>query len=257
MAHPSEAPAKPSARLLPQAVGVVADVAAVAALLAGGGVAIVWTASFGAVVAGVYLVWRRWGEQVDRTLLAGFVIAVAGAGVFGYATATRTSQDAGSPSSAQKIDEGGAAASLKERAAEERTGAAPPAGASWLVDMEMVEGGQGWERGSRTVGAEVFPHSVVGSTCFSTYDQDASFNLGRRFRRFQATVGLPDDAATGSVTRFTVSLEDRQLFSRDLRLGERARVDVPVTGGLRLVLRVQQVGLTDCGAAVWGEALLR
>ncbi|MGW5265646.1 NPCBM/NEW2 domain-containing protein [Microbispora sp. NPDC004025] len=260
MAHPSEAPAKPNARLLPQAVGVVADVAAVAALLAGGGVAVVWTASFGALVAGAYILWRRWGEQVDRTLLAGFAVAVAGAGMFGYAAATRPSQDAGSPAPVQRVDEGAAANSSGETTApaQEQTGAATSPGTTWLVDMPTVDGGEGWERGSRTVGAKVFPHSVVGSTCFSADDSDVSFDLGRRFRRFQATVGLADDAHSGSRTRFTVFLEGRQLFSRDLRLAEQARVDVPVAGGLRLVLHVEPVGLTECGAtAVWGEALLR
>ena len=51
---------KSNARFVPQAVGVVADIAAVSTLLVGGGKAIVLTASFGAVLLGSYVIWKRW-----------------------------------------------------------------------------------------------------------------------------------------------------------------------------------------------------
>ncbi|MGW4297597.1 hypothetical protein ACWEH1_31855, partial [Micromonospora chersina] len=74
---PVEGTAPRPARLLPQGVGVVADVAAVAALLAGGGRPIVLAASAGAVLTGGYLLVRRLGQPVDRTALVGLAVAVA------------------------------------------------------------------------------------------------------------------------------------------------------------------------------------
>ncbi|GAB3372556.1 hypothetical protein RMN56_26940 [Micromonospora halotolerans] len=46
-------------------------------------------------------------------------------------------------------------------------------------------------------------------------------------------------------------------FRRELGLGDIAEVDVPVAGKLRLVLKVEGVGLTSCDdAAVWVEPRL-
>ncbi|MGC3863800.1 NPCBM/NEW2 domain-containing protein [Micromonospora chersina] len=249
---PVEGTAPRPARLLPQGVGVVADVAAVAALLAGGGRPIVLAASAGAVLTGAYLLVRRLGQPVDRTALVGLAVAVAGAAIFGYALRTTS---ASAPVSDAAARDGGAAAppTATTRAAP------PPDGATtWLFDLPPVEGGEGWRQRAATVSGQRYEHSLVASTCFATNDEAESFNLGRRYDRFRATVGVADDAPGDYRTRFTVRADDETVFQRELTLGNTAEVDVPVAGRLRLVLEVKGVGLTSCDdAAVWIEPKLR
>ncbi|MFI6326858.1 NPCBM/NEW2 domain-containing protein [Micromonospora chersina] len=247
---PVEGTAPRHARLLPQGVGVVADVAAVAALLAGGGRPIVLAASAGAVLTGAYLLVRRLGQPVDRTALVGLAVAVAGAAIFGYALRT-----APAPAPDAAAREGGAAAP----AAATTSAAPPPDGATtWLFDLPPVEGGQGWRQRAATVSGKRYEQSVVASTCYATNDEAESFNLGKRYTRFQATVGVADTAPNDYRTRFTVLVDGEAVFQRELALGNTAAVDVPLTGALRLMLKVESVGLTSCDdAAVWAEPALR
>ncbi|MEU4366345.1 NPCBM/NEW2 domain-containing protein [Micromonospora chersina] len=247
---PVDGTAPRPARLLPQGVGVVADVAAVAALLAGGGRPIVLAASAGAVLTGAYLLVRRLGQPVDRTALVGLAVAVAGAAIFGYALPTAP---APAPDAAARDGGTAAPATATTRAAP------PPDGATtWLFDLPPVEGGQGWRQRAATVSGTRHEQSVVASTCFATNDETESFNLGKRYTRFQATVGVADTAPNDYRTRFTVLVDGEAAFQRELALGNTAAVDVPLTGALRLMLKVESVGLTSCDdAAVWAEPALR
>ncbi|MGW4298037.1 NPCBM/NEW2 domain-containing protein, partial [Micromonospora chersina] len=179
-------------------------------------------------------------------------VAVAGAAIFGYALRTTS---ASAPASDAAARDGGAAAppTATTRAAP------PPDGATtWLFDLPPVEGGEGWRQRAATVSGQRYEHSLVASTCFATNDEAESFNLGRRYDRFRATVGVADDAPGDYRTRFTVRADDETVFQRELTLGNTAEVDVPVAGRLRLVLEVKSVDLTSCDdAAVWIEPKLR
>ncbi|MFG3603304.1 NPCBM/NEW2 domain-containing protein [Micromonospora chersina] len=261
---PAEGMAPRPARLLPQGVGVVADVAAVAALLAGGGRPIVLAASAGAVLTGGYLLVRRLGQPVDRTALVGLAVAVAGAAIFGYAlrTAPAPAPDAAARDGGAATRDGGAATRDGGAATPTTatTGAAPPPGGAttWLFDLPPVEGGQGWRQRAAMVSGKRYEQSVVASTCFATNDEAESFNLGKRYTRFKATVGVADTAPNDYRTRFTVLVDGEAVFQRELALGNTAAVDVPLTGALRLMLKVESVGLTSCDdAAVWAEPALR
>ncbi|SCL49172.1 NPCBM/NEW2 domain-containing protein [Micromonospora chersina] len=254
---PVEGTAPRPARLLPQGVGVVADVAAVAALLAGGGRPIVLAASAGAVLTGGYLLVRRLGQPVDRTALVGLAVAVAGAAIFGYAlrTAPGPAADAAAGEGGVAARDGGAAAP----ATATTSAVPPPDGATtWLFDLPPVEGGQGWRQRAATVSGTRHEQSVVASTCYATNDEAESFNLGKRYTRFTATVGVADGAPDDYRTRFTVLVDGETVFRRELGLGDSAPVEVPLTGALRLMLKVESVGLTSCDdAAVWAEPALR
>jgi hypothetical protein len=264
---------EPSARFIPQSLGLIADVAGVSALIIGGGTSVVFATTLGAVLAGAYIVWKRWRKSIDVAVVIGFVIAVAGAGVFGYALAELRAGPARPPTALPvqpDLRKNGANNAQPEQLNPDLsvTGDKPSNStalssapeASWLADMTAVDGGGNWEHGARTVNAKRYERSVVGSTCsgnFGTDDHEA-FNIGRQFGRFQATNGIADDAPTDAATRFTVIVDNKEIFRRDLRLGEQAEVDVPVANGLRLVLRVERIGLTECNsAAVWGDAALR
>ncbi|MDG4819389.1 NPCBM/NEW2 domain-containing protein [Micromonospora sp. WMMD956] len=258
-----DATSTPRSRLLPQGVGVAADVAAVAALLAGGGRPIVWAGSLGAVLAGSYLLVRRLGQPVDRTAVVGLAVAVVGAGIFGYAL--RPSPPAGPAQQTTAASPSTGPTTAVSHPTGPTTNSPTPGATTadtpvetWLADLAAVDGGRGWRHGAATVDGTPHPRSVIGSTCSSTDDPTESFHLGRRYSRLRSTIGLPDDAPDDAHTRFRVLVDRKVLFQRDLRLGETATVDVGVSNGLRLTLEVDSIGITPCGdTAVWGEAVLR
>ncbi|MDI2027915.1 NPCBM/NEW2 domain-containing protein [Saccharopolyspora sp. TS4A08] len=124
--------------------------------------------------------------------------------------------------------------------------------------MVEIDGGYGqWRRGDATFDGQVHPHSVIGSTCSKSDDGHELFALDRRFQRFQATLGIADGAPAGTVTRFVVELDGRELASRELRPGEVGLLDVPVADGERLLLQVDNIDSECSASAVWGEAVLR
>jgi hypothetical protein len=241
-------------RLLPQGVGVVADLAAVTALLAGGGRPIVWAASAGAVLAGSWLVARRLGQPLDRAALVGLGVAVAGAGILGYAL--RPAPPPAAPQAAvAPSGPGGVAVPVTPAG---RDTAATRPSVTWLADLPAVDGGAGWRHGPAVVAGKRYERSVIGSTCSATDDMQESFELGRRFGRFRTTAGVADDAPDDYHTRFEVLLDGKVVFTRDLRIGDDAAVDLPVTGRGRLSLKVTSVDLTEChDSAVWIDPSLR
>ncbi len=241
-------------RFLPQALGVVADVAAVSVLIVGGGLPIVWATSFGAVLLGIFVVWRRWGDTVDVWLAAGVAVAVAGAGVFGYSLTTRQSGPTPPSGLTAAVD----ALPNTTTPTSSASPPPPPNGGTWLTDLPKVEGGYGdWRRGEVAVNGKVYPHSFIGSTCSKSDDGHEVFAVNRRFQRFHATLGIADGAPADTVTRFLVTIDGRTLASRDLRPGQVDLVDLPVADGRQLLLQVDNIDSPCSPTAVWGDAILR
>ncbi|MBL7496078.1 protein kinase [Frankia sp. CNm7] len=85
------------------------------------------------------------------------------------------------------------------------------------------------------------------------------FNLSRDYQRLTLTAGIDDKSETAQLyTEFKVFLDGRPLDVRSLRLGETARLDLDVTGGLRLRLEVLRQATDGCAQsrAVWGDPVL-
>ncbi|MFE5563725.1 NPCBM/NEW2 domain-containing protein [Amycolatopsis japonica] len=241
----------PSTRFLPQTLGVVADVAAVSVLIVGGGLPIVWATSLGAVLLGVFAIWRRWGMPVDVRLAAGAAVAVAGAGVFGFSLATERNTPDRTPGLA-------AATSTSPSSSSPSPSAAPPSGGVWLIDLPKVEGGYGdWRRGEAAVGGQVFKHSYIGTTCSKSDDGHEVFTIDQRFQRFHVTLGIADGAPAETVTRFVVRIDGRALATRDLRAGQVDVLDLPVAQGKQLLLQVDNIDSPCSATAVWADAVLR
>ncbi len=122
----------------------------------------------------------------------------------------------------------------------------------WLVDVDPVEGGDGWERGPRNVNGKNYERSLyVPSAC---YIATAGYNLGRQHKRLNAMIGMADDAAESDVTRFIVLLDGEAALTRDLRVGQDAPIDLDVTGVLRLTLKVTSPDEFECiEGAVWAD----
>ena len=122
---------------------------------------------------------------------------------------------------------------------------------NYLEDLDQVDGNLSQD--SAEVDGRVFPHSL------STYlrrDPTASYNIGRDYRRFVATVGLSDDSTDStSKATFEVFADGRKVFDETVGYGRAAEIDLDVTGVLRLEL---VNGLIAGGDArvVWGDARL-
>lgn len=110
------------------------------------------------------------------------------------------------------------------------------------------------------VGVSSGPVSLNGTEYVHAIQQWAgnssdSFNLSRKARRFQAIVGIRDDASDKVRAQFELRGDNgQQLFvSRVLGFGETQTVDISVEGVLRITLGVK--GLSKAGGyAGWGEA---
>jgi hypothetical protein len=86
-------------------------------------------------------------------------------------------------------------------------------------------------------------------------DSSASVNLSRKARRFQAVVGVRDDASDKVRAQFELRGDNgQQLFvSRVLGFGDTQTVDISVEGVLRITLGVKALSKV-WGYAGWGEA---
>jgi hypothetical protein len=259
-------------RIIPQALGVIADVAAVSALLVGGGEAWVWAGSFGAVVAGAYIVWAHWGREVDRTVIAGIAVAVAGAGVFGYAVGDTGEADGSSGSSgAARADigeagddpdttgTGGPRTSTTptpeptEPSSTSTTTAAPAGPPTYLADTQPTS--DGMLVGEWRIDGTPYPHSLGAQPLCISDAGTATYEVGGSYRRFQATIGATDDMYDDDRMLFVVELDGVEIARRPVTPRQPGTVDVDISGGDELRLTVTETG--NCiftGTAVWGDA---
>jgi NPCBM/NEW2 domain len=130
---------------------------------------------------------------------------------------------------------------------------------SYLADLKLVEGHNVTDLGRRAVSGSSYEHSVaLGNFCIGAVRQ-AGFNLDRRYRRFQAVMGLSDETPSAFELKFRVLLDDKPLASSTLKVGQVERLDLDVSGGLRLLLSAEASTLPGCdrevkAEAVWGDA---
>jgi NPCBM/NEW2 domain len=105
--------------------------------------------------------------------------------------------------------------------------------------------------GAATINGTPYAHSILQWAG----DTSDTLTIARRATRFQAIVGLRDDASDRVQAKFELDGDNgRQLFtSRVLSIGDNESVDVPVDGVFRLTLRVKAVSST-WGYGGWGDA---
>lgn len=84
----------------------------------------------------------------------------------------------------------------------------------------------------------------------------ATFGIGRRYSRFRAQIGLPDNIPTKGRIRYEVDGDGKQIYrSPILRAGDRSiAVDLDVSEVQRLTLRGQALDATEAYLIVWGDA---
>lgn len=97
-----------------------------------------------------------------------------------------------------------------------------------------------------THGVEVLPCST----------QTIGYDLGRDFRRFQATAGVLDDAPSDARVRIEIVRDGQILSTNDLGLGDTAAIDIDVTGALRLEITATKIAGSQCFGVGFGDARL-
>jgi hypothetical protein len=86
----------------------------------------------------------------------------------------------------------------------------------------------------------------------------ATFNLGRKYARFQSRIGLPDNLAIRGRLSFEVVADGREIFkSPIMRMGDTSTaVDLDVTGVQRLTVRARNLDAKEGYLIAWGDAKL-
>jgi hypothetical protein len=107
--------------------------------------------------------------------------------------------------------------------------------------------------GPASINGSQYAHSVLQWAG----DTDNAITVSRKATRFQATIGLRDDASDRVQAQFELDGDNgKQLFrSNILSLGETQPVDIPLEGVLRITLRIKAVSST-WGYGGWGDARL-
>jgi hypothetical protein len=105
--------------------------------------------------------------------------------------------------------------------------------------------------GAATIDGTPYAHTILQWAG----DTTDTLTIARKATRFQAIVGLRDDASDRVQAKFELDGDNgRQLFaSRVLGVGDNQSVDVPIDDVFRLTLRVKAVSST-WGYGGWGDA---
>ena len=122
---------------------------------------------------------------------------------------------------------------------------------TFLADLQPVSGYR--STAPATVSGIPYAHSVqLGA---SSSGESVEYDLGRHYRRLQATIGLRDDSGSSDQVKIEVFGDGRSLFSQVMAIGQAAPLDVDVTGVLRLKLSATRVSTACCAgtSAVWGD----
>jgi NPCBM/NEW2 domain len=204
------------------------------------------------------------------TAITGIIVALTAAGFFvGHATAgsgaatpavtvtvTKTLSPSGSASPSAD------APTTATAETPTTSGSAPVAGGSALVtyieDLQAASGSQPYDtQGVAEVSGVSYPHSQGAQFCFGSNERQWVYVLGRKYASFQAVLGLSDNSVADAEIQFTVLADKHQIYSKDLQIGQKAVLDVPVRNTLQLeldtTLLTQDGG---CGGATgeWANA---
>ncbi len=205
-------------------------------------------------------------KLVIRPLAAAAVLAVSAcggnAGNSGASTHTQAPQapvtssapsaPADSGSGSPPADSGSAPAGSGSGSAPAGSGSAPSqSGSQYLDGLTSVAGGA--NTGSVEVNGQYYADSVY----LYPSPGSVSYNLGRQWRKLQATVGLSDDSPENEKVRFQIFADQKPIYDHVFVLGQSQQINLNVSGVLRLVL-VATLESADAGSteAVWGNAIL-
>jgi NPCBM/NEW2 domain len=137
------------------------------------------------------------------------------------------------------------------------TGVSTAGEVAYLSEMDKVFTTGFDESGQASVNGVQFPRSLVMRTHHYLTTNTVAFNLSRRWKTLDATIGVRDDSASKSAVQFEVLGDKQTLYQHRFSLGQSKVLQLDVSKVLRLelVIRFIENG-TDGGDyhAVWGDA---
>lgn len=107
------------------------------------------------------------------------------------------------------------------------------------------------------VSGTTYTHGVTAFGCGNS--QVVEYDLGRDFRRFQATAGILDPEPSVTRMRLEIALDGEIVATHDLAFGETVELDFDVTGTLRLRLVLSLLEgdrFADCERIGFGDGRL-
>jgi hypothetical protein len=131
-----------------------------------------------------------------------------------------------------------------------------PALVTYIEDLQVTPDSEPYDnRDVAQINGISYLHSQGAQFCFGSNERKWTYVLGRKYSSFRGTIGLSDSSVSTAKIRFEILADGQLLYSKDLRVGQSATLNVPVTNVLQLeldtTLLTQDGG---CGAATgeWG-----
>jgi hypothetical protein len=129
-----------------------------------------------------------------------------------------------------------------------------------IVPKERNESDGEYRTGPQTVNAKRYERTLYlweDEDEIGCADGALTYQLDRHYRRFEATVGLNDDSASGAEGVFTVLVDGKKQAAQTIGVGSTLRVTADVTGAFRMTLWAYRTcGLDPRGIAVWIDPVL-
>jgi hypothetical protein len=129
-----------------------------------------------------------------------------------------------------------------------------------LSDIDPLRSEYGVANEPAEINGDQYPQSVImrADKSYVPYG-DAEYNLGRKWRSLDATIGLRDDSPSEAALNFEVFADGKRLHEERMQIGESSEISLDVSGKLRLTLKVSYDSSEDIDTycyGVWGDAQL-
>ncbi|MFD4033474.1 NPCBM/NEW2 domain-containing protein [Streptomyces sp. NPDC058637] len=136
----------------------------------------------------------------------------------------------------------------------------PPSETKYLVDVTPLTDEYGATKGSADVRDRTLPQSIsMRVDKYSLPVNQVEYNLGSRWKQFDATIGVHNDSPTGGRLTFEVSADGSSLFRKELAKGQLRELHVKIEDTQTLKLKVTFTAgeyYNDYSFGVWGDARL-
>ncbi|MFC6021241.1 NPCBM/NEW2 domain-containing protein [Plantactinospora solaniradicis] len=123
-----------------------------------------------------------------------------------------------------------------------------------LADIDVAE--NEFTRGAKRISGIEYTDSLYSTpgNPLGLDRADVEFNLGKKYSRFAAMVGVSDESRSGTITVIKIYLDGKPLFEGTLKAGEGLAVDRKVSGGNKLHIWTYAPHPETRGEAVIGNA---
>ena len=125
----------------------------------------------------------------------------------------------------------------------------------YLSSLASIDSSGSFLAGDFEVNGRHYPHSVI--QFLDPGPDSVSYDLGRRWRTLDMTLGLSDSSTGSGIARFQVTADKRLIYTGNFTLGQSRNVRLNVVGVARVDLTTTLVsGDTGSAYPAWSSAEL-